>query len=47
MAFALSYTAEHYLVDVLLGWIYAVFAFWLVNRIADRRAAKVWRFAPD
>jgi hypothetical protein len=34
-------------VDVLLGWIYAVFAFWLVNRIADRRAAKVWRFAPE
>ena len=47
MAFALSYTAEHYLVDVLLGWIYAVFALWLVNRVADRRAAKVWRFAPE
>lgn len=47
MAFALSYTAEHYLVDVLLGWIYAVFALWLVNRIADRRAAKVWRFAAE
>ncbi len=47
MAFALSYTGEHYLVDVLLGWIYAVFAFWLVNRVADRRAANVWRFAPD
>ena len=42
-----SYTAEHYLVDVLLGWIYAVFALWLVNRVADRRAAKVWRFAAD
>ena len=40
MAFALVYTAEHYLVDILLGWAYAVFALWLVNLIADRRAAK-------
>jgi membrane-associated phospholipid phosphatase len=39
MGFALVYTAEHYLVDILLGWAYAVFALWLVNRIADRRAA--------
>src|SRR5215210_4393822 len=27
MAFALVYTAEHYVVDVLLGWVYAVAAF--------------------
>jgi PAP2 superfamily len=40
MAFALVYTAEHYLVDILLGWAYAVFALWLVNLIADRRAAR-------
>ena len=40
MAFALVYTAEHYLVDILLGWAYAVFALWLVNTIADRRAAR-------
>ena len=35
MAFALSYTAEHYLVDVLLGWVYAVAAVWIVHRVAD------------
>jgi hypothetical protein len=34
MAFALVYTAEHYLVDVLLGWAYALAAWWAVNRIA-------------
>jgi membrane-associated phospholipid phosphatase len=36
MAFALVYTAEHYVADVLLGWIYAAAAFWAVNRLADR-----------
>ena len=34
MAFALVYTAEHYVVDVLLGWIYALTAFWAVSRLA-------------
>jgi hypothetical protein len=34
LAFALVYTAEHYLADVLLGWAYAVVAWWAVNRIA-------------
>jgi membrane-associated phospholipid phosphatase len=28
--------AEHYVVDILLGWIYAVTAFWAVNRLAER-----------
>ena len=37
MAFALVYTAEHYLVDILLGWAYTVVAVWLVNRLADRK----------
>jgi hypothetical protein len=36
MAFALVYTAEHYVVDILLGWIYALGAFWTVNRLAER-----------
>ena len=40
MAFALVYTAEHYLVDVLLGWAYALVAFWAVNRLADRFSAR-------
>jgi PAP2 superfamily protein len=36
MAFALVYTAEHYFVDILLGWVYCVIGYWAVNRIADR-----------
>jgi membrane-associated phospholipid phosphatase len=38
MAFALVYTAEHYLVDVLLGWVYALVAVWLVERARTRVA---------
>ena len=36
MAFALVYTAEHYLSDILLGWTYTLVAVWIVARIADR-----------
>jgi hypothetical protein len=39
MAFALVYTAEHYVSDILVGWVYALFAFWAVNRMADALAA--------
>jgi hypothetical protein len=34
MAFALVYTAEHYVSDILLGWAYTVVAVWLVHRLA-------------
>ena len=52
MAFALSYTAEHYLVDVLLGWVYAVVAVVAVNYVAAALAARrerseEWSFASD
>lgn len=40
MAFALVYLAEHYVTDVLLGWIYAALAFVVVGRILDRREAR-------
>ncbi len=40
MTFALVYTAEHYLVDCLFGWLYAVVAFLGVNLVADRFAAR-------
>jgi membrane-associated phospholipid phosphatase len=40
MAFVLVYFAEHYLVDILLGWVYALFAFWAVNVLADRLAER-------
>jgi PAP2 superfamily len=46
MAFALVYTAEHYFVDILLGWIYTLVAYWAVTRLSltlaerrERRAA--------
>ena len=35
-----STSAEHYFVDVLLGWAYALIGFWVVNRLADRLAAR-------
>jgi PAP2 superfamily len=40
MAFALVYTSEHYFVDILLGWSYCLLAYWTVNRLADRLAAR-------
>jgi PAP2 superfamily len=40
MAFSLVYTAEHYLVDVLLGWAYTLAAVWAVGRVAEGLAAK-------
>jgi PAP2 superfamily len=40
MAFALVYTAEHYFSDILLGWIYCVVAFVVVNHVADRLAER-------
>ena len=30
MAFALVYTAEHYVFDILLGWAYTLVAVWVV-----------------
>jgi hypothetical protein len=41
MAFALVYTAEHYVVDILLGWAYTLVAVWAVQRVADRRRSSV------
>ena len=40
MAFALVYTAEHYVVDILLGWAYTIVAVWAVDRLADRLARR-------
>jgi hypothetical protein len=33
MAFALVYSAEHYVVDILLGWTYTLVAVWVVSRV--------------
>jgi PAP2 superfamily len=40
MTYALVYTAEHYAVDILLGWLYALIAYWAVNRLFDRLAER-------
>ncbi len=43
MAFALVYTGEHYVFDIVLGWIYAVVVYfvgtWAMNAWSRRRAA--------
>ena len=36
MALAIVYTAEHYVADVLLGWVYAVASFLAIRSIAAR-----------
>ena len=41
MAFALVYTAEHYVVDILLGWAYTLVAVWAVSRLSDRLRARL------
>ena len=44
MTFALVYSGEHYVVDCLAGWVYAVFAFASVNWAyarAERRAGQL------
>ncbi len=40
MAFALVYSAEHYVVDCIAGWCYAIVTFVAVNRFFDWRAAR-------
>lgn len=43
MGLSLVYTAEHYVSDVLAGWIYAAAAYLIVNRVADRLAERAAR----
>ena len=40
MGLALVYTAEHYVVDVFAGWIYAAVAYLIVVQVADRFARR-------
>jgi hypothetical protein len=43
MSFALVYTSEHYVFDILLGWLYAVAVYWIgsavYNAYLERRTA--------
>jgi hypothetical protein len=51
MLYALVYTAEHYVVDILLGWLYCVVAYLAVNwgarRLAERRNSRRREPAPS
>jgi PAP2 superfamily len=47
MTFALVYTAEHYVVDILLGWAYALVAVWIVDRVARQLASGSALRLPD
>jgi PAP2 superfamily protein len=40
MWFVLVYGAEHYVSDIMLGWVYAIVGFIVVNRVIDRRQAQ-------
>lgn len=42
MAFTLVYSAEHYVIDILLGWALAVVVAWVIRQFESRRSA-----APD
>jgi membrane-associated phospholipid phosphatase len=46
MAFALVYTGEHFVIDVLLGWLYAGAVFVVGNRLYDRYEQHRARAAP-
>jgi membrane-associated phospholipid phosphatase len=45
MGFTLAYFAEHYVVDILAGWVYAVCVYVAVEWVAARRAAARGRLA--
>ncbi|MGW6918601.1 phosphatase PAP2 family protein [Kitasatospora sp. NPDC054939] len=40
MAFTLVYGAEHFIIDILVGWAYAVAVYFGLGRLLDRRAAR-------
>jgi membrane-associated phospholipid phosphatase len=46
MAFSLVYGGEHYVVDCIAGWAYAVVVFVVVERVFARRAARASALAP-
>jgi membrane-associated phospholipid phosphatase len=46
MAFSLVYTGEHYVVDCLAGWAYAVATFMAVNLVFEYRARRVTALEP-
>jgi membrane-associated phospholipid phosphatase len=47
MAFTLVYTAEHYVVDLLLGWALAIVVLLVLNRYEARKRASASQSASD
>ncbi|MGZ4383365.1 MAG: phosphatase PAP2 family protein [Gaiellaceae bacterium] len=40
MSFALVYSGEHYVIDCLVGFVYAIAAYLVVERVAERRSRR-------
>ncbi len=40
MGFSLVYLSEHYVVDIILGWIYALVVFFAIERIVEARSRR-------
>lgn len=40
MAFTLVYTGEHFVIDVIVGWLYAATTYFAGSRLLDRRASR-------
>ena len=47
MAFTLVYSAEHYVIDILLGWTLAAAVAWAVRRFESRRTAEPDELLPN
>jgi hypothetical protein len=47
MAFTLIYTGEHFLIDILVGWIYAAATVYFGGKILDRWDARQKRRHPE
>ncbi|HSO95151.1 MAG TPA: phosphatase PAP2 family protein [Acidimicrobiia bacterium] len=47
MAFSLVYTGEHYVIDLILGWLYAVVVYFVGTALMDRWARRRARVAPE
>ena len=40
MAFTLVYTGEHFVIDILMGWLYAAVTFSIGSTLLDRRDSR-------
>jgi membrane-associated phospholipid phosphatase len=40
MAFTLVYTGEHFVIDIVMGWLYAAATFWFGSKLLARRDSR-------